>query len=102
MPARWSYPGCEQGADSETAQGVSVSSRVQFLKLLRNPWTVARSASPVARRTFVSVMSDMGDPSLRGEGNTRSDSSRKAVASSSTSMACLLRGTRCSTPAFIR
>ena len=58
-------------ADSETAHGVSVSSMVQFLKLLRNPWTVANSASPVARSTFVNVMSDMGAPGLRGEGNTR-------------------------------
>ena len=44
-------------AASETAQGVSVCSSVRFLKLLRNPWTVARSARPVDRSTFVNVMS---------------------------------------------
>ena len=60
-------------AASETAQGVSVRSSVQFLKLVRNPWTVARSARPVDRSTFVSVMSDICDFRFIGDGNTRPD-----------------------------
>ena len=46
-------------AASETAQGVSVCSNVQFLKPLRNPCTVARSARPTKRSTLVRVMSDV-------------------------------------------
>ena len=47
-------------------------------------------------------MSDIGEPGFIGDGNTRPDSSRKTDASPSTLSACLLRGTRCSMPAFIR
>ena len=50
----------------------------------------------------MSVMSDSGEPGLRDEGNTRPDSSRSDDALPSTSRTCLLSGTLCSTPAFIR
>ena len=46
-------------------------------------------------------MFDRGWPALRGEGNTRSEPSWQAFASSSTSRAASLSGTRCSVAAFI-
>ena len=54
-------------AASDTAHGVSVCSSVQFLKLLRNPRTVVRSARPTERRIFVSDMLDKGSPFFSGE-----------------------------------
>ena len=51
---------------------------------------------------FGRIMADSGEPIFSGDGNTRLLSSRKTDASRRRSRACLLRGTRCSMPAFIR
>ena len=47
------FPTTWASAASATAHGVSVCSSVQSRKLDRKPWTVARSARPVDRRTLV-------------------------------------------------
>ncbi len=81
-------------------------SAAQSRKLLRNPCTVARPASPVVLSSFVSVMSDISLPFRNDEGKTRPESSPESSSSSraraSTASAGSDIGTRCSAPAFMR
>ena len=77
-------------------------SAAQSRKLLRNPCTVARPASPVVLSSFVSVMSDISLPFRNDEGKTRPESSSSSRARASTASAGSDIGTRCSAPAFMR
>ena len=63
---------------------------------------VARSESPLSRRSFVNVMSLSVFPGLDGDGNTKSARLRSGRTDSSTSSAALESGARCSAPPFIR
>ena len=74
-------------ARSMTAWGALVLSAAQSRKADRKPWTVARSASPQSRKTFVSVMSESGEPRLRGDGKTSPLSPHNGAASCSTAKA---------------
>ncbi len=97
-----SFPRVWAKEASATAQGVSVCSRAQVLKLERKPWTVARSARPVSRSTFVSVVSESGLPGLSGDGKTSPEPSLSRLARTRTFNAASARGTRCSAPFFMR
>ena len=96
------FPGRWANASSRTRSLPAPVSEPQSRNVLRNPWTVARSARPVVRRILVSVMSESDCPCRVGEGKTRSDPTCSSRAFDSTSRAATDSGTRCGRPPFIR
>ena len=72
-------------AASATSRGAPVSAH-QSRKAERNPWTVGRSAYPLSRRIFVSVMLESSRPRRR-PGNTSPLRSSRARARSRTAIA---------------